>query len=56
MPKRVLLNNVECNPGGVEGLRRIYEAPMDAADEGSNLVTVETSGSFALNWVEIAIR
>jgi len=55
-PGRVLLNGVECKPGGVDGPRRIYESPADTAAEGMNLVTVESSGSVALNWVEIAIR
>ena len=55
-PGRVLLNNVGCTPVGADGLRRIYEAPADAADEGANLVTVEAGGNVALTWVEIAIR
>lgn len=55
-PTRVMLNNIECKPSGGEGKRRIYECPENAADEGINLVTIESDGTFALNWVEIGIR
>lgn len=55
-PTRVLLNGVECTPGSVEGLRRIYASPADTAGPGWNLVTVESGGNLALNWVEIAVR
>ncbi len=55
-PTRVQLNNVECKFAEAQGARRIYEVPPTAAAEGQNMVIVESDGSFALNWVEIAVR